>query len=73
MFDSSQSVFSCFSITDRVGSLFSGSPGSFLSSYEFVCSLNSIDVNILVYLERRPFTSGIVSLKYICKKKSRKD
>ena len=27
----------------------------------FVCSLNFVDVNILVYLVRRPCTAGIVS------------
>ena len=30
---------------------------------DFVCSLNFVDVNILVYLVRRPRTAGIVSLK----------
>ena len=29
----------------------------------FVCSLNFVDVNILVYLVRRPCTAGIVSFK----------
>ena len=31
----------------------------------FVCRLKFIDLDTLVYLERRPCTSGIVSFEYI--------